>query len=43
MIYVAYNDWGDLVADGYDYRELLRGIEAAGYFEDECFIRRVTP
>lgn len=42
-IYVAYNAYGDLIADGYSYSEVLRAIEAAGYLEDECLIGRVTP
>lgn len=43
MIYVAYNDYGDCIADGYTMSELLRGIAAAGYYEDEVVIGRVTP
>lgn len=43
MIYVAYNAYGDLIADGYSYHDLLQAIDAAGYSEDECFIGSVTP
>lgn len=43
MIYVAYNRYGDLIADGRTYSELLDGIDEAGYSAWECLIGRVTP
>ncbi len=41
MIYVAYNDYGDLIAESCTYQGLLWKIETAGYFEDEVVIGRV--
>lgn len=43
MIYVAYNDYGDLIAESYTYHGLLRKIGARGYYEDEVIIGRITP
>lgn len=43
MIYVAYNDYGDLIAEGGTLEELGHEIERAGYYEDEVFVGRVTP
>ena len=42
-IYVAYNWWGDLIADAFTYKSLMARIRNAGYFEDEVTIGRVTP
>lgn len=43
MFFVAYNDFGDLVAEAYDLDSLADEIEDAGYYEDEVFIGRVAP
>lgn len=42
-IWVAYNSYGDLVAEGMTYEALLAGIFVAGYESYEVFIGRVTP
>ena len=42
-LYVAYNDYGDLVAEGHSYSEVLRRANYRGYEEDELFIGVVTP
>jgi hypothetical protein len=43
MFYVAYNAYGDCIADGVTMDELLLNVEQAGYFADEILIGRVTP
>lgn len=42
-LYVAYNSYGDLIAESCSYNALLRKIRGAGYFEDEVVIGRVSP
>ena len=42
-MYVAYNELGDLVADGYDLDELYDNIESSGYCADDLLIGHVTP
>jgi len=42
-VYVAYNGYGDLVAVGYSYSELLDAIIGCGYEPGELLIGRVTP
>ena len=43
MIYVAYNAWGDLIAEAYEWKSLVMRIRAAGYDLDEVTTGRVTP
>lgn len=37
----AYNGWGDLIATGYSYDDLLAAAERAGYCEKDIVIARV--
>lgn len=41
-LWVAYNGYGDLVAEAYSYESLMSRIRNRGYDEDECFIGRVS-
>lgn len=43
MIYVAYNEWGDLIAESADYDDLLDRVEALGYSLYDVTIASVTP
>jgi hypothetical protein len=43
MIWVAYNEAGDLVADGDTLDEVIRAVETAGYYESEVAIFQVSP
>ena len=31
IVYVAYNEYGDLIAEAYDYDRLLQKVENMGY------------
>lgn len=42
MTFVAYNEYGDLVAEASSMDKLLDQIEFLGYEEDEVFIGRLT-
>ena len=42
-VYVAYNEYGDLVASSESYFCLLFAIEESGYFLSEVDIGMVTP
>jgi hypothetical protein len=42
-IRVAYNGYGDLVAESHSYASLVWRVEAAGYDECEVLIGKVTP
>lgn len=42
-IWVAYNSYGDLVAQADTYGRLMAYIEWAGYYDDEVIIGKVTP
>lgn len=41
-LWVAFNEFGDLVADAYSLESLLRRVAARGYDEDEVLIGRWT-
>lgn len=40
--YVAYNRFGDLIADSYTLSCLFARLKALGYDEDECVIGRAS-
>lgn len=42
MIYVAYNAWGDLIAEADNLNDLLRTLAVGGVDEDEVLIGKVT-
>lgn len=42
IIWVAYNEYGDLVIDADNENDLLRALYACGVDEDEVIIARVT-
>ena len=42
-VWVAYNDFGDLVADAYSYQTLAATLDSLGYAWDEVIIGTVTP
>jgi hypothetical protein len=43
VIFVAYNGYGDLIAEAYSLDSLYWYVAAAGYHPDDVMIGRVTP
>lgn len=42
MVFAAYNEWGDLIADGSTYLKAFNRAISAGYYEDEFIVVTVT-